>query len=381
MIPMTATPPLKEFIKHKKIKIWVLAPGQSHGDENLDYYYDFTQSIAEYTKVFQKLCIAWEWKQVTLDNYKETIEGIITEQKVKDNIPLIINLCDGDEVNGAPGISVIHYLDDRKLIYTGSDAHFFHITTSKIDMKRVFDNAGVSNAAWYPINEKEYDPDEIMRVVGTPVIVKPAVSGGSMGVGVKNVVDNAEGLKNQIEEIKRGYRGWDLLSGGLVVEKFIEGREFTVFITGSWDRPDEAKVYPPVERLFHESLPEKQRFLSFDRLWEIYENESPMPMQGDFYKYGSPEPELHETIKEISWKAYAALKGKGYTRIDIRMDGKTGKLYVLEANAQCGLSEDENYTSIGAILRLSDNSFSDAIMEIINDGFERHVGNKKALTI
>ena len=59
------------------------------------------------------------------------------------------------------------------------------------------------------------------------------------------------------------------------------------------------------------------------------------------------------------------------TRADIRMDKETGKLYVLEVNAQCGLSEDENYTSIGAILRFSGVSFTELVAEIINDAFTR----------
>ncbi len=45
----------------------------------------------------------------------------------------------------------------------------------------------------------------------------------------------------------------------------------------------------------------------------------------------------------------------GYGRLDIRMDRQTGKMYVLEVNAQCGLSEDEDYTSIGAICVLEKN--------------------------
>jgi D-alanine-D-alanine ligase len=53
------------------------------------------------------------------------------------------------------------------------------------------------------------------------------------------------------------------------------------------------------------------------------------------------------------------------------MDSKTKKLYVLEVNAQCGLSEDENYTSIGAILRMSNKTFSELVIEIINDAFLR----------
>ena len=64
-------------------------------------------------------------------------------------------------------------------------------------------------------------------------------------------------------------------------------------------------------------------------------------------------------------------RGKGYTRVDIRMDDQTKALYVLEVNAQCGISEDENFTSIGAILRFEGKSFSQLIIEILNDAFLR----------
>ena len=71
--------------------------------------------------------------------------------------------------------------------------------------------------------------------------------------------------------------------------------------------------------------------------------------------------------------AYIACGGRGYTRIDIRQDIKTGKLYMLEANAQCGLSEDENYTSIGAILKVSGVSFTQVIAAILKDALRRSV--------
>ena len=51
----------------------------------------------------------------------------------------------------------------------------------------------------------------------------------------------------------------------------------------------------------------------------------------------------------------------------VRMDRETGLLYVLEVNAQCGLSEDENYTSIGAILRYAKSPFSQAVKAIIDE--------------
>jgi len=78
-----------------------------------------------------------------------------------------------------------------------------------------------------------------------------------------------------------------------------------------------------------------------------------------------------DEIKKISWDAYVACKGVGYTRVDVRQDAVTNKLYVLEVNAQCGLSEDENYTSIGAILRFSNASFSNLINDILEDAVGR----------
>ena len=239
-------------------------------------------------------------------------------------------------------------------------------------MKQAFDKAGVASAKWKAILDKDVDTENIFAELGTPLIVKPSVSGGSMGVGVKNVVYNQPELKEQVDKMFAGYRGWDLAADGLIAESFINGPEFTVFISGSYNNPKEAKIYMPVERVFHESLPEHEKFLSFDRLWEIYEDETAMPNEANFYEYALPDASLIEEIKRISWEAFVACKGCGYTRADVRMDKETDKLYVLEVNAQCGLSEDEDFTSIGAILRLSGKTFTELVAEIINDAFTRN---------
>lgn len=355
----------------KPYTIWVLAPHLESEDPNLKYYYDFTQSITEYTKVFAELKVEWKWQPVTINNYKEIIASIAASHNSKT--PLILNLCDGDEVNGTPGVSVIHEIEKYGLIYTGSDAHFYNITTSKIPMKKAFDKAGVASANWRVITDKKGSTKGICKRVGTPIIIKPAVSGGSMGVSVKNVVNTEEELAERVEEIKKGYRGWNLLADGLFVEQFITGPEYTTFITGSADDVDNCIVYEPVERVFHKSLPESEKFLSFDRLWEIYEDETPMPEEENFYEYKIVDPPLIPALKQLSLDAYRSCGGKGYTRIDIRQDATTGKLYMLEANAQCGLSEDENYTSIGAILKASNVSFTEVIGEILKDALRRSV--------
>lgn len=353
----------------RKLKVWILFPHLETEDPNLQCYYDFSQSHEEYSKVFNELGADWTWQPVTLKNYKEVIATL--KKKSGKKIPCVLNLCDGDEVNGTPGVSVIHELEKNRLIYTGSNDHYYNITTSKIPMKRAFENAGVSTAKWEVIDGSEDSVTGICRRLGAPLIIKPAVSGGSMGVSVKNVVYTDDELLSRIREIKKGYRGWNLLADGLIVEQFISGPEFTSFIIGSSNIPERCFVYPPVERIFHESLPEEEKFLSFDRLWEIYEDEKPMPGNEDFYDYHRPAPKLMKALERLSLDAYIAVGGTGYGRLDIRMDKTTGKLYMLEVNAQCGLSEDEDYTSIGAILRYSGASFSDLVRRIIQDAFNR----------
>lgn len=359
----TATGPLQ------KLKIWVLYPYLETDDPNLQYYYDFSQSLKEYTAVFEKLDADWIWQPVTMLNYKETIAGI--KRRSGRKIPLVFNLCDGDEVNGTPGVSVIHELEKCRLIYTGSDAQFYTITTSKVPMKEAFDKAGVPHAKWTTIHNTDQSVTGLCQQLGAPLIIKPAVSGGSMGVSVKNVVYTDSEMQERVQEISKGYRGWNLLADGLIAEQFITGPEFTTFIVGSSASPGSCMVYPAIERVFHESLRDEEKFLSFDRLWEIYEEEKPMPGNENFYNYQPAAKSLQKQLKKLSLDAYIAVGGMGYGRLDIRMDQSTGKLYVLEVNAQCGLSEDEDYTSIGAILRYAGEGFDEMVLGIIQDAFSR----------
>jgi D-alanine-D-alanine ligase len=360
-----------DFLPVDDIIVHVLAPYLVTNDDNINYYYDFSQSIAEYTKTFNELKIEWNWQPVTMNDYDEVIEKISTDATLTKKLPVILNLCDGDEINGTPGISVVKKLHEKNLTYTGSDEYFYDITTSKIPMKKAFDKAGVATAKWESISSKKFNTENLFKELGSPIILKPSVSGGSMGVGIKNVVENTKALNDQLDKMFEGYRGWNLSIDGIVAEQYIAGREFTTMISGSSKFPEICKVYTPVERVFHESLPDNEKFLSFDRLWEIYEEETPMPGNDNFYEYKEVDKKLSIAIQELSLAAYKAVGGTGYTRIDIRMDEKSKRLYILEVNAQCGLSEDEDYTSIGAILKANNTSFTELIAEILQDAFIR----------
>src|ERR1051325_92108 len=311
--------------------VWVLAPLLETDDPELRYYYDFTQSHSEYTNVFNEIGCEWHWVDITLSGIDEVLDRIANYNSNKTNV--VINLCDGDELNGVPGLSVIRALNKRNIIYTGSDEAFYTITTSKIPMKEAFDRHRVPTAAWKVVNGSTANASQLFKEIGDVMIVKPAISAGSMGLGIRNVVDNEEAYKTIVYEMQNGYHGWKLDTGGLFVEEFIQGREFTTLVVGSSTNPSKLHCYPPVERVFHQSLPEKEKFLSYDRLWNMYKEEQAMPNEENLYEYLQPEADLVPIIQQLSIDAFKSVGGMGYGRLDIRMNTITGSLYVLEVNA------------------------------------------------
>ena len=79
---------------HHELFVWVLAPFVETDDENLNYYYDYTQSIEEFTQAFKELKLKWKWQEVTNQNYKAIIDMIRDGSRPESIV--VINLCDGD---------------------------------------------------------------------------------------------------------------------------------------------------------------------------------------------------------------------------------------------------------------------------------------------
>lgn len=360
---MTAAPIALRAYQDAPYLVWVLVPVVETTDADIAWYSDFTQSRAEYERAFAALGFAWRWQPITLANHRDVVQAIARDSVGHE--PVVLNLCDGDEVNGSPGLSVIRCLKEHGLRFTGADERFYDVTTSKIVMKEAFDRAGVPTSPWAVIPRDGTGANEVMKRLGVPLILKPAVSAGSLGITTKSVVQSPQALRAALKRLSKGYHGWDVAGGGVFVERFVAGPEYTTFIVGSYDDAARATIYPPVERVFNEALPPNERFLSFDRLWGLYETEAPLEGDADLWNYRRMPKVLAKRVMEISWAAYEAVGGRGYGRVDLRQDSETGEIQVLEVNAQCGISEDEAYTSIGAILRFARSSFASAVGEII----------------
>lgn len=364
-------------VHNNQLLIWVLTPSSQIQQEWMKAFdtNTFQQQMGD---VFSELGLAWKRQKVSLENLEQIVDKIAGY--TKDYIPVVLNFCDGlDELDDCPGLSLIKLLETKGIIIIGADSEFYSFTFNKILIKQALIQAGVATPPYEIIHDLDRGQGVCARL-GTPLIVKPAVlSGGSYGLSVNSVVHNDEQIKTQVKHLlQENDQGIIFPPDSIFVESFITGREFSVFLIGSYQQPEQIKIYPPLETIFNPTLPEIEQFLSHDRYYGKDEGDISFSAETPFCRYQLVGADLYEKLCDLSKCAYCAVNGNGYGRVDIRMDKASQELFVLEVNANCAISSqplfdfaDPNVTPVGTILHLADIPFAQVISEIIAEAFNR----------
>lgn len=171
------------------------------------------------------------------------------------------------------------------------------------------------------------------------------------------MVWNAEEAYESCDSIREEF-------GGVYVEEFISGREFTVLISGS--SRTGIKTYAPVERMFNPNLKEHERYLSYELKWSEWGLDE---QSGGNWWNNIPPKEEQISINNAVQETFEKVCGNGYARMDVRMD-KDGGIFVLDVNANCSIDYAPD-SAMGQILRASGVSFNEFIHDLLTFGFQR----------
>jgi len=330
--------------------------------------YDTPAYRAEVQSWFEALHLSWRWVPVTVTCLAQKLAAICTRRQA---VPVLVcNLCDGDEIHGYPGLTVVRALEQAGILFTGATSAFYALTTSKVPMKERLRQCGIATPPFVRLDNSPDDMARLTTQVGYPAIIKPEVSAASLGISLRSCVHDAASASAQVSRLVQGEHGARFLASGIFAERFVDGPEFTVLVVADQRCAQGVRAYPAVERLFHSALPPYERFLSYDRYWSYYQEEARLPDTEPFYRYALAASQLQGPLSDLAVRAFLALSGTGYARVDIRMEARTSVLYVLEVNANCGLSSDEE-TSVGQILRLAKVPIHQLIASIVEDALVR----------
>jgi hypothetical protein len=262
------------------------------------------------------------------------------------NYDIFINLCEGYPEWDIPGFDVIWALERLNLPFTGTTMrNFLH---SKETMKVVAHTSGVATPAWWVVRTLA-DLEGMPATLRYPLFVKPADSGDSLGIDEQSLIQNQKQLQVRCAELLPEFNK-------LLIEEYMDGREFTVLIAGGEDKP---LAFTPLEFVFDR----KERFKTYRMKVTESHTSSNVPVT---------DPALSRSLRDMAIKIFRAFDAESYARIDIRSNA-AGEIFFLEINCECSIFYPEGSEGSADYILKHDPIGHEGFLDlIIADGIRRH---------
>ncbi|HVF68574.1 MAG TPA: D-alanine--D-alanine ligase family protein [Pyrinomonadaceae bacterium] len=212
-------------------------------------------------------------------------------------------------------------LEMAGLPYVGCGVLASSCGMDKVTMKILFREAGlpICKHVWFLRAEWEREPGRVSaRVeseIGYPCFVKPANLGSSVGI---SRADDAETLARAVN-LAAGY------DRKVIVEEGLDAREIECAVIGN----DDPEASQPGEYVVHD---EQAKFLDYT---EKYSSTGHVE-----FVVPAPIPKrLAEKVRRNAVRAFKAIDGAGFARVDFFLRRDTGKLFLNELNTIPGLTD------------------------------------------
>jgi D-alanine-D-alanine ligase len=243
-------------------------------------------------------------------------EGVSKLLKYRHEIDLVFNYSEGflgrDRECHIPAL-----LEMLNIPYTGSSPLIQAICFDKGRTKQIL----IANKIpTLPFQIFKTGKEKLFEYLKFPLIVKPIANGSSAGITNDSVVNDNKSLMERISFIIKTF------NQDALVEKFIDGREFSVPM---WGNPPE--ILPIIEPN-HKMLPEGYKPIDSLEVKWMFEEEV-----GDKYfscpaKIGGP---LRKKIEDLCLRTWRVLNIFDWCRIDVRCD-RDNNPYIIEVNTPPG---------------------------------------------
>ena len=266
----------------------------------------------------------------------------------KQGYDIFVNLCEGYLEWEVPSIDVIYTLELLNLPFTGPTCKLYD--PPKELMKYLAHCEGVKTPGYVLIHNTA-DIDDAIRFLSFPLFVKPAKAGDSLGVDEYSLVNSREELESKAADIIEEY-------GPLLVEEYIEGREFTVLVSANEDGKT-CTVFKPVEYRF----PEGRSFKTYALKTSELHPDCNFPCN---------DPVLENELRAATERIFKGFDGVGYARLDFRVNDN-GEVYFLEINFTCSVFYKDGYEgSADFVLKFDGIGQAGFLRHMIAEGIARH---------
>jgi len=259
----------------------------------------------------------------------DAVEPVI-EQLKSSQPDLVFNLAESFRGKSALESNVAALLNLMDLRYTGSSPAGLILAGDKTLTKKVLAFHGIQSAKFATMYRGQVD---WAHEIDFPLLVKPPQEDASLGITQKSVVNDIKELLDVISSTQQEYQS------PVLVEEFIDGREFYVGVIGN----SKVEALPIIELDFSKFPAGLPKIASWEAKWGDEGDEKGAEFEGTQSIFPSDlSEELTEKIQRVAIDAFQALRLRDYGRIDIRVTAEE-QVYVIEANPNCYLEKNSEF--------------------------------------
>ena len=220
----------------------------------------------------------------------------------------------------------------------------------KVVMKTLFRDADlpICKYVWFLRSEWENDNEAVLNhteaKLGFPCFVKPANLGSS--VGVSKAIDR-ESLKNAVNLAAEYDRK-------IIIEECLDMREIECAVIGN----DDPQASLPGEYIINA---DDKKFLDYTEKYSGTGN-------NEFVVPALISEELSKKIREMATRAFKAVDGAGFARVDFFLRNDTGALLINEINTIPGLTDASGFPKMWTG---SGKDFTEVLDLLVENAMER----------
>ena len=277
--------------------------------------------------------------------------GVIREALLKRKPTITFNLLEEFHGIAIYDQHVAAYLELMKQPYTGCNPRGLMLAHDKALCKQIlhFHRVPTPKFTVYTRGMTIRPPSRMTY----PLFVKSMTEDASFGLSTESIVHTPELLVERVQYF------YDEVQTDVLVEEYIEGREFYVGVLGN----HRLQVLPIWELLFTK-LPEGEPNIATAKVKWDFAVQKELGVKTQAAQDLSDS--LRSKINRLCRRIYRALHMSGYARIDLRITPDE-RVYVLEANPNPNLSYGEDFAESADLAGLS---YSRLIQRILNLGLQ-----------
>ena len=209
---------------------------------------------------------------------------------------------------------------------TGGNSESLFLTSDKLLAKRLAVLAGIPTPLWVTRNNR----DQWNSFLNQRLLCKPRGEEASVGID-----DDSVRVCGSLGELETLVERAD--ANGLMIEHFIDGREFNISILPCNGKPE---VLPIAEMVFSDYPPDKPKLVGYEAKW--IEDSFAYTHTVRSFGVESNDPTLAGRLRAIAEDTWRLFGGNGYARVDLRLDDH-GNVFVLELNANPCIAHDSGF--------------------------------------